>query len=254
MMQWRNATVVGLIISGMGVFTAEASSPKLYYSPRDLSNGYNKTSFDQFSVTVTNKFGADNVFLVSNFTEASAFVDADALIINARVSTGVLSSQEQTNILAFVNTGKPVLFLGERAEWANWNTSFLSLFGDQHQTFTGTVQTGIVTGPAHPLHITGDTVQLNSPGTISGSNGRNVYRLHTNQILAKLYGPSENALAFLDTNAFGSSLVGNVQFYGRFANWFHDQAVAAMVVPEPTSLALIGLTSAMLMVRRSKTA
>lgn len=226
--------------------------PQLYYSPvaNPSSRGYDNDKFDTFSQAVRAIFGLENITEVTDFSAVSSVQSADAIIVNLRFSTDTLSTAEQTNLLAFINQGKPLLFIGDHASWEVWDESFIGLFGDEFEGRNNIVNTGIVTGDPHPLHVVADTLQLSHTGTMAGGNARPLYRISGGQIMAGLYGPRDNAVAFLDSNVFGGAGSGNTQFAGRFADWFHAEAIVASQIPEPTTAALLSLAALTLLRRR----
>jgi hypothetical protein len=202
------------------------ASPILYYTPTTLSNGLGRPSSSQFTQAVTTAFGAGNVVEIPSFNNAADFDDGAALFVNARGQTDSLSVAEQANLLNFINAGGAVFFIGDHASWTTWDNSFLNLFGDSFQTWNG-VGAAISTG-ALPDQFTPNTqILLSAPGAITGGHGTPLFTTSYNGFgrhMAAVYGPLDNAIAFLDTNAFG---YGNNQgFYAGVSSWLFATASA----------------------------
>ncbi len=203
-----------------------AASPILYYTPTTLSNGLGRPSSSQFTQAVTNAFGAGNVVEIPSFNNTADFADGAALFVNARNQNETLSAQEQTNLLHFMNAGGAVFFVGDHGSWEGWDNSFLSLFGDSFQTWNG-VGAAISTGALPDQFAPNTQILLTAPGAITGGHGTPLFTTSYNGFgrhMAAVYGPLDNAIAFLDTNAFG---YGNNQgFYAGVSSWLFATASA----------------------------
>lgn len=189
------------------LFFATASAiaaPKLYFTPKEVNGGLSFTDYgsNQFTEAVVNAFGAGNVFEIPTFENTATFSDASALFINARSQTSALSAAERTNILNFLTAGGAVFFVGDHTGWTSWDNSFLGLFGDHVEAWNSPSSAVSATSgvpDAFPDSIT----YMQAPGKIVGSNGNALY---TQGLLtmASVYGPYDNAIAFLDTTPFGN--------------------------------------------------
>lgn len=239
------------------VLAAQAlASPILYYTPTTLSNGLGRPSSSQFTATVVSTFGAGNVVEIPTFNNAADFDDGSVLFVNAREGTDVLSAQEQANLLAFANAGGAVFFIGDHLGWTTWDNSFLNLFGDTMIAWNG-VNAALATN-ALPGFIAANTqIALNAPGAISGGNGTALFTVFANgqgRSMASIYGPADNVIAFLDTNAFSGG--NNQDLYTGISAWLHatgsdyEEAQNASAVPDagftvwllaPVLLGLAGL-------------
>jgi hypothetical protein len=228
-----------------------------------VNNGLGKLASSSFTAAVTSAFGAGNVVEIPSFADSAAFADGAALFVNARGGTDALSSQERTNLGNFIDAGGAVFFIGDHSGWTIWDNSFLSLFGDSLLAWDG-VNAARATGAAANLLPANAQIQLSAPGAIGGGNGTALFTSSSNGVgrqMAARYGPADNAIAFLDTNAFGGNL--NPGLYTGISSWLFTTATAyeqsrlagGSPVPEETPLWAIGpawLGLAMLLRRGSR--
>lgn len=200
------------------------ASPILYYTPAWTSNGLGKPSSNPFTTAVTSAFGAGNVIEIASFDNTADFDDGAALFVNARQGNDSLSVAEQNNLLNFINAGGAVFFIGDHGSWTTWDNSFLSLFGDTFETWGG-VGVASRAGSAPAAFASTPSVLLTAPGAIAGGNGTPLFvRGGTTQKMAALYGPLDNAIAFLDTNAFSGTT--NPALYAAVGSWLFETASA----------------------------
>lgn len=202
------------------------AAPILYYTPTSLSNGLGRPSSSQFTQAVVGAFGAGNVVEIPSFADTADFAAGAALFVNARNQSDALSAQERTNLLNFITAGGAVFFIGDHGSWTTWDNSFLSLFGDSFQTWTG-VGAALATTAAPDQFTPNMQILLTAPGAIAGGNGTPLFTVNANGVgghMAALYGPFDNAIAFLDTNAFG--MPSNLTLYHEISSWLFDTASA----------------------------
>lgn len=204
--------------------TQALASPILYYTPSLVSNGLGKDNSSPFTAAVTNAFGAGNVIEIPSFANAVDFDDGAALFVNARLGGDSLSAAEQTNLLNFINAGGAVFFIGDHLGWQTWDNSFLSLFGDSFLSWNG-VNAALATTAASGILAANTQIALSAPGAIGGGNGDKLFTTNANgfgRTMAASYGPLDNAIVFLDTNAFSGNL--NPALYAGLASWLHTTA------------------------------
>ncbi len=215
-------------------FAAQAfASPILYYTPALVNNGLGKAGSSQFTTAVTNAFGASNVIEIPTFNNTADFDDGAALFVNARLGGDSLSAAERNNLLNFINDGGAVFFIGDHGSWTTWDNSFLSLFGDSFITWNG-VNAALATTAASDLLPANTQIALSAPGAITGGNGDKLFTTNANgfgRTMAASYGPQDNAIAFLDTNAFGGNL--NPALYAGISSWMFDTATAYELSKQP---------------------
>jgi hypothetical protein len=208
------------------VVSTVSAAPVLYYTPAVVSNGLGKANSSQFTAAVTNAFGAGNIVEIPSFANAADFDDGAALFVNARGGSDALSSQEQANLTSFINAGGAVFFIGDHSGWTTWDNSFLSLFGDSFLGWNG-VNAALATGAAGNLVPEGTQIALSLPGAIFGGHGEALFTVFAGGLgrrMAARYGPADNAIAFLDTNAFAGSL--NPGLYTGISSWLFTTATA----------------------------
>jgi hypothetical protein len=200
------------------------ATPILYYTPALVNNGLGKSSSSQFTTAVTNAFGAGNVVEIPTFNNAADFDDGAALFVNARQGGDVLSAQEQANLLAFANAGGAVFFIGDHLSWQTWDNSFLNLFGDSFISWNG-VNAAKATNALPDQFAPNTQIALSAPGGITGGNGKKLFTSFDNgggRSMANLYGPQDNVIAFLDTNAFSGA--SNLALYSGLSSWMFETA------------------------------
>lgn len=215
-------------------FAAQAlASPILYYTPALVNNGLGKANSSQFTQAVTGAFGAGNVLEIPSFNNAADFDDGAALFVNARLGGDSLSAAEQANLLNFINAGGAVFFIGDHLGWQTWDYSFLSLFGDSFISWNG-VNAALATTAASDILPANTQIALSAPGAITGGNGDALFTTNFNgfgRTMAARYGPQDNAIAFLDTNAFGGNL--NPALYAGISSWMFETASAYELTKQP---------------------
>ncbi len=212
------------------------ASPILYYTPTTLSTGLGKAGSSQFTNAVTSAFGAGNVIEIPTFGNVADFDDGAALFVNARGQSDVLSAAERTNLLNFINAGGAVFFVGDHASWTGWDNSFLNLFGDSFTHWNNPVGAAHVTNNAPGQFTPGDKILLSAPGAITGGHGKKLFTLFPGgggPTMASLYGPDDNAIAFLDVNAFSNSFANNLGFFNDVGSWLFETASAYELSKQP---------------------
>jgi hypothetical protein len=215
--------LISTLILGFGLVRSNAS-PVLYYSPvgNALNAGLGASSSTLFTQAVVNQFGASNVRSIADFSNTATYSDADVLFINLRGDSDALQGQEKTNIINFINAGGAVFFIGEHNQWATWDNSFLGIYGGSVVPWGTFVQNSGKTA-ATPSQFTAggfNGIAVSNPGGISGGTGIPIYMGAVNP-LAEMYGPSNNAIAFMDTLALSNSNSNQSFFYGNLASWLY---------------------------------
>ncbi|RXK54786.1 hypothetical protein ESB00_02495 [Oleiharenicola lentus] len=212
------------------------ASPILYYTPSLVSNGLGKPSSSQFTTAVTNAFGAGNVIEIPTFNNAADFDDGAALFVNARLGADSLSAAEKSNLFSFINDGGAVFFIGDHSGWTTWDDSFLNLFGDSFLHWNGVNAASLVTGNAPAQFASAGQVLLSAPGAIAGGNGKKLYTVFGNgggRAMSALYGPEDNAIAFLDTSALSGNTASHLAFYSGLSSWLFETASAYELSKQP---------------------
>jgi hypothetical protein len=178
-----------------------------------------------------------NVFLAPNFENLTVLLNYDALLLPARDPGDTLSAAEVAAISAFIATGRRVLLFGENDNWAPWNQQVVAIAGgsyvsEPYDTFWGY---------ASPLVSNEITDGANSilgfwVGVAAGGT-----QLYSNKNFVTLWGASNNVLTILDENVVEDgyqATADDARFTTNVANWL---AGSRSAVPEPDTLALLGL-------------
>jgi len=202
--------------------------------------GYGLTSWTGMSTALNNAFGAGNITVNSApLNNLSYLLSFDRLWITPPNPGGSLTAAEISNVQAFIATGRRVVLLGENNSWAAWNTSILLTVGG---TYSG-VETSDTLTPAitHPLTAGVTSLHTIADGLAGiAAGGTSVF----NENVATLWGGSQSVLSLLSVNVMDDS-TGNPQFRVNMAQWL-------VAVPEPTTLALLGLGALALLISRRR--
>jgi len=182
--------------------------------------------------------GAANVEVLDDLTDADVS-GVDALWIDLRRQSNVLSSAERSIFESFVASGRRVVVIGENIGWQTWDNSFLQSLGG---AFAGQ-QFGVLSvALAHPL-TSGllDGFRTSSAGSTTG--GTSLFSAN----VATLWGAGQNVLTLLDASAIDDGdwfdpIRGGDSDQARFVRntsaWLASPA--ATVVPEPATVVLLG--------------
>lgn len=79
------------------------------------------------------------------------------------------------------------------------------------------------------MFTAGSKILLTGPGAITGGNGTALYTLFPGGMgftMASVYGPSDNAIAFLDTNGLIGNTTEHQALYHSIASWMYTTASA----------------------------
>lgn len=159
---------------------------------------------------------------VTNTIESSSLVDpswvstCDALLINYYAPE--LTTEEITNIRAFLKLGKRVVVLGDRDSWSqpwSWNENILSIVENNAATINsdigGTLQP-YTKDIEHELTLNADTIALYNPTSITG--GKSLY----GGGCVALFGDSENLLYIMDSGGLQTVFIGKYSTYQFMRN------------------------------------
>lgn len=185
----------------------------------------------------------NQITVVTRFTNAAQVAASAALWIDLGLDDGfgpTLNATEVANIVAFISTGKRVVFMGDHNNWTTWRGEIHSIVGG---ALASQGINPVTTTLVHPLTAGVTTVSPVVFGLSSG--GTSLF----NRNFATLWGAG-NVLTIMDVNVFDTTFWGvadNARFGANVAAW-----VAGSPVPEPASVALVALGSLVLIRRRRK--
>lgn len=157
--------------------------------------GYGDVRYDNFSAELDARFAS--VTIITDLTDLNEMLQYDAIMVQIREWTAVLSSQESTNLSAYVATGRRVLMMGENNLWTGWNNSLLAVVGG---SYSGREGDGVMTvlNPYSPLTDNVTSVDLPDGGLALG--GLSLF--NTNFATVWSGDGTENVVSMLDVNVF----------------------------------------------------
>jgi hypothetical protein len=143
------------------------------------------------------------------------------ILLRARPWTAIVAAapldRELANLVAYAETGRRVVIVGENGSWGPWNAAMLG---------ASALTAGVATlNMACGGYATGGTALLD-------------------YAVASLRGARQNVRTVLDAHVFDDRFIGQgdgVRFRRNVVEWVAGPtAVAAIATPEPASVALVG--------------
>ena len=183
-------------------------------------------------------------------TDGAALLGYDALWIDQRWHH-TPGQDEMANLLAFIQTGRRVVLVGENASWGGWNAALLTMLGGREGPLTGLLpnqggspglgcQDGLTARAVDHMLTQGvANVGMACGGYAIGGTSLFAYGVAT------LWGANENVLTVLDGNVLDDYTRNsdNQQFRNNVVSWIAGapaSAAVAIVTPEPGTWALLG--------------
>lgn len=172
-------------------------------------------------------------------TDLSAMLQYNALWVDQRYMSAP-SATELANLVAFANTGRRMVIVGENATWGGWNAAVLGAFGGSEGAWNrgydtpGCRLSGTNAVLAHALTAGVSKIDMECGGFAIGGTSLFDYGVAT------LWGPSQNVLVVLDANVFDDRYMtqyDGVRFEQNVVGWL---AGASTTAPEPASMVLFG--------------
>jgi hypothetical protein len=181
---------------------------------------YGGTFWPNFNGTMD--LTADTVTVTPDFSNLTYMLIFDALWLDQRnvdtSGTALLTATEQSNIIAFAATGRPVVLMGENSMfWGNWNSQLFGMFGGAiGADTTGTAWPG---SGYHPTIWNVDEIEIAGGG--GAASGVTLF----DQMVATLWGPESNVLIFLDCNIPGDYwfIRDNATFMADVIDWLASE-------------------------------
>ena len=223
--------IIGILfVLSLAFATSSYALSLLVSEGRFYEYGYGKSSWGEMTSFIDTATG-DNVTVVGDFSDLSQMLKYDALWLDIRNPGDSLTSSEVNNLNTFISTGRRVVMIGENNNWMTWDNSILGVVGG---TLNGVAYDAVTSIYSHPLTNSAPTVYVPTGGAAEG--GIALYSKN----FATLWGSNSNVLTVLDVNVFQDSFLNrenNRQFAKNVANWV---ANSGTVVPEPTTILLLG--------------
>lgn len=252
-MRHRLAALAAVTLLTLHPGTADAQRMFARTPSQFAGYGYGNTNWTQFTSLWDARFGAANIIEGNSISSLAGYTSLYLDANRPNSSLYNLSAAERTEILSFMATGGRVYAFGENASWTSWNNSVLSLFG---ATFAGDAADSGTPLVNNVLTAGVTSIDTPLPGRISdfGPTGESLF---SNDI-AGLFGADQNALVVLDINICSDVHIvqaDNRRFCENIVGYTAgDPITPPSSVPEPTSLALLGLGTIGLALRRRRLA
>jgi len=219
---------------------------------RYLDYGYGNSNWSNMT-NVLNSATNNNFSLVHAFDDLNLMLTYDALWVDLRESSNLLTATEVDNIKDFINTGRRVVIIGENSYWQDWNQQILSIVGG---TFTNSDYDGNTTSIVSNELTSGvSTVYVPYGGLALG--GISLF----DKNFATIWGTNKNVLTILDVNIFSDRFWNQAQnsgFAENVASWIarSNSSTPQSSVPEPTSIVMLLFALGLLIIsyKRSKSA
>jgi hypothetical protein len=193
----------------------------------------------------------DRIARSQTLADRTALLGYDALWIDQRWHH-TPGQDEIANLLAFIQTGRRVVLVGENASWGGWNGALLSMLGGQEGPLAGLLpnqggspdlgcQDGL-TARAVDHMLTQGVRQIRMACGGYALGGTSLF----NYGVATLWGADQNVLTVLDANVLDDVWLqgsNNRQFQGNVVAWVAGapaSAAVALTTPEPGTWALLG--------------
>lgn len=156
---------------------------------------------------------AASVTVTSDLENLAFMMQFDALWVDQRWNSGTLSTNEQSNIAAYLASGRRVVLMGENSNWGTWNGQILGIVG-------GSYSGGIFNGIANAIlghELTTGVTQVDFIASGIADNGTALF----DQNVVSLWETDQNVLVILDVNIWAEGLgnVDNATFMSNVVDW-----------------------------------
>ena len=245
----RTLLAVALLAPAIGAGRADAQASLLVNTNPAARGVYDEIyvggrSWRTTTSSLQSTFGT-HLGTTSALTDLSAMLQYDALWVDQRYKS-TPAAGELANLVAYANTGRRVVVVGENATWGGWNAAVLGALGGTegpgqtqdwywtHGAAAGCQDGAAATVLGHALTAGVAKVGMACGGYAIGGTSLFDYGV------ASLWGPSQNVLVVLDANVFDDRYMtqhDGVRFERNVVDWL---AGASTTAPEPASLVLLG--------------
>lgn len=190
----------------------QANAVTVLVSPSTGDNGYGYgfSRWTEFTSALDSASG--NNVTVGNLNSLSNMLTYDALMVDQRWTSGMLTASEINNITQFANTGRKVFMVGENSSWTTWNNQILGIGGG---SYSGT-NSSATTSPIISNSLTAGVGAISLPTAGVANGGTALFNVNW----ATLFG--NNILTMLDVNVFENWTGSNAVFGTNVANWLAD--------------------------------
>lgn len=247
-----------LAVAAIAAFaTSAAAQPKmLVRQPSSyLGYGYGNYSWNAFTSIFNNAFGGASNITVTSGLSSGALAGYNALMLSLPTlpdSPWLLSASEVAEVSSFLNAGGRMYVFGENNAWQNWDNQIASIVG-------ATVGSSCFYGNTNAVGTSGLLNGVNSiyaPCANEFTSLGGGTKLFANDVAA-LFGPTQNALVYLDVNICDDSYIGtadNRQFCSNIGGWLSGEIDPPTTVPEPGTWVLMatGLAGVLTIKRRRR--
>jgi len=239
---------LSVLLAGLTSPNAEADTLLVSQTVETSSGfgyGYGNFRWTNMTAALNSAFG-DRVTVTGELSNRGYLMGFDALWLDQRWTSGMLSPTEIANITAFVKSGKKSVLIGENNGWTPWNSQILGIVGGRYAGEEGD-------GPAHTVfaHDTTagvSTIDLTFDGVAVGGTA-----LFT-QNVATLWGRDLSTLTWLTVNVQDDDFWENEQnalFATNVAEWLAKAEPAPTPDPATMTLTVVGLAGLFLRRRSS---
>jgi hypothetical protein len=239
----RTLLAVALLAPAIGAGRADAQASLLVNTNPTAKGVYDEIYVGGRSrnttTTALQSTFAGHLGATPTLTDLSAMLQYDALWVDQRYKS-TPTAGELANLVAYANTGRRMVVVGENATWGGWNAAVLGAFGGTEGSWNygydtpGCRLSGTSTVLAHALTAGVAKVDMECGGFAMGGTSLFDYGVAT------LWGPSLNVLVVLDANVFDDRYMtqyDGVRFEQNVVGWL---AGASTTAPEPATFALLG--------------
>ncbi|BDQ34998.1 hypothetical protein [Pseudodesulfovibrio portus] len=216
----------GVMVFAVGTAHAQSVLVSQYQA---YGYGYGAPGYANWTGAL-NTATSNNVQVAANFENYAQMLSYDALLLDVRDMSAVLSATEVSNLTSYIATGRRVLMMGENYHWTTWDSSVLGVVGG---TYDPTVSTGTAI-PVVAHELTQGIAGVHPQGGGMASGGVSLFDMP----FAHLWGDG-NVLTLMDTGILDDwygEYLDNPAFAVNVAEWL----AGSTPTPIPGAIWLFG--------------